>query len=134
MITEYHIQLIIRKMEELQAGQRELIDLLKQERQIINSITPSEVKMEEEQKTPESVTINEQGVSTPVENSVPETPNPTVEQPAAQDAEPGVKPAKKKSPTAMFKAFREAGGKLSWAKWKAAGMPASPDAEPDAKV
>lgn len=122
MITDYHIQLITRKMDELLAGQKELIDLLKAERQIITQTTQLEVTMEE-QKTPESVTINEQGISTPVENSVPETPNPMVEQPVAQDAEPEVKPAKKKSPTAMFKAYRAAGGKLSWKKWHDAGMP-----------
>lgn len=124
MITEYHVQLILNKMDELRADIKELIDLLKTGQQIQQTTFPLEVHMEE-QKTPESVTITEQGVSTAEANPVPETPEAVADKTVVQGAERG------KSKTATFKAYRAAGGKLSWKKWQDAGMPEKPE---DAQV
>ena len=126
MITDYHIQLITRKMDALLEGQKELIDLLKAERQIITQTTQLEVTMEQEEtkidnqaavaaeQTPsESVTITESGepkVSTTSENEASRT----------KDS------AKKFNKTQAFKDYKAAGGELSWNKWKAAGMPLVP--------
>lgn len=122
MITEYHVQLILNKMDELGANLKELIDLLKAAGcKITQQPTEMEVYMDE-QKTPESVTINEQGISTTEGNSAPETREAAAEKTVAQDAKPA------KSKTAVFKAYRAAGGKLSWKKWQDAGMPENADA------
>lgn len=119
MITEYHVQLILNKMDELRDGIKKLTDLFASENRIIQQPTEMEVHMDE-QKTPESVTITERGASTAECNSAPETQEATAEKKVAQDAEPA------KSKTAMFKAYRAAGGKLSWKKWQDAGMPEKP--------
>ena len=74
----------------------------------------------DEQKTPESVTITEQGISTPDGTPAPEIREATAEKTVAQDTKPA------KSKTATFKAYRAAGGKLSWKKWQDAGMPEKP--------
>lgn len=70
-------------------------------------------------QTPESVTItqaDEQTAATPAsELAVDDT----------KVAEP--KPLSK---TKKFEGYRAAGGKLSWNKWKAAGMPLTPDDNP----
>lgn len=120
MITEYHVQLILDKMDELRADIKELTErFVAAECKITQQPTEMEVHMDE-QKTSESVTITEQGISTAEGNSVPETREAAAEKTVAQDAEPA------KSKTAMFKAYRAAGGKLSWKKWQDAGMPEKP--------
>ena len=125
MITEYHVQLILDKMDELRADLKELIDLfVAAECKITQQPTEMEVHMDE-QKTPESVTINEQGISTAESSSVPETREAAAEKAVVQDTKPA------KSKTATFKAYRVAGGQLSWNKWKEAGMPEKPE---DAQV
>lgn len=127
MITEYHIQLLTRKMDEIVDNQKELIGLLKAERDTVNPyIKKTEVTMEKEEtkvdnqavdaaeQTPnESVTITESGepkVSTTSENEASRT----------KDS------AKKFNKTQAFKDYKAAGGELSWNKWKAAGMPLVP--------
>lgn len=125
MITEYHVQLILDKMDELRADLKELIDLfVAAECKITQQPTEMEVHMDE-QKTPESVTINERGISTAESSSAPETREAAAEKTVAQDTKPA------KSKTATFKAYRAAGGQLSWNKWKEAGMPEKPE---DAQV
>lgn len=119
MITEYHVQLILNKMDELRADFKKLVELFTSDDKTIQQPTEMEVHMEE-QKMPESVTITEQGVSTAEANPLPETPEAVADKTAVQ----GTKPAKSK--TAMFKAYRAAGGQLSWNKWKDAGMPEKP--------
>lgn len=126
MITEYHVQLILNKMDELRADIKELINLFtSDDKTIQQTTTPLEVNMNEEQKTPESVTITEQGASTAEANPVPETHEAVADKTAVQGAEHG------KSKTATFKAYRAVGGKLSWKKWQDAGMPEKPE---DAQV
>lgn len=126
MITEYHVQLILNKMDELRADIKKLVELFTSDDKTIQQPTEMEVYMDE-QKTPESVTITEQGVSTAEANPVPDTPEAVADKTTVQ----GTKPAKSKSKTAMFKAYRAAGGKLSWKKWQDAGMPEKPE---DAQV
>lgn len=124
MITEYHIDKLLKKMDELLDVGREILTCLKAGEQVQQSTTQLEVKMAEEtntteQQTPESVTItqtSEPTVTTPAEET-------TVEKP--KDAEP-----KQLSKTKKFEGYRAAGGKLSWNKWKAAGMPLKPDDNP----
>lgn len=123
MITEYHIQLLIGKLDEIVDNQKELIGLLKAERDTVNPyIKKTEVTMEQEEtkidkrtenaaeQTPnESVTVTqdeEVSVSTTESNGEPEAPK-----------------AKGMSKTATFKKYRAEGGKLSWKKWQDAGMP-----------
>ena len=122
MITEYHIQLLTRKMDEIIANQEELIGLLKAEQDTVNPyIKTTEVTMEKEEtkidnqavdaaKTPnESVTIaqdEEAGVATTESKDEPKAPK-----------------AKGMSKTAAYKKYRDNGGKLSWKKWQDAGMP-----------
>ena len=125
MITEYHVQLILNKMDELRADLKELTDMFMAAGcKITQQPTKLEVYMDE-QNTPESVTINEQGASTADSSSAPETHKAAAEKAVAKDAKPV------KSKTATFKAYRAAGGQLSWNKWKAAGMPEKPE---DAQV
>lgn len=126
MITDYHIQLITRKMDELLAGQKELIDLLKAERQIITQTTQLEVTMEQE----------ETKIDNQAENAAEQTPNESVT--ITQDIKPDESTApekeasktkesgKKFNKTKAFKDYQAAGGTLSWNKWKAAGMPLEP--------
>ena len=121
MITEYHINMILAKMDELLKVQSAILsglkriynrpEGLKQLKQTMETI------MEQEQKTipetPQSVTITESGepkVSTTTENEASKT----------KDS------AKKFNKTQAFKDYRAAGGELSWNKWKAAGMPLVP--------
>lgn len=124
MITEYHVQLILNKMDELGNHIKELVSLFRTEDKTIQQPTEMEVYMDE-QKIPESVTITEQGISTAEVNSAPETREAAAEKTVAQDTKPA------KSKTAMFKAYRAAGGKLSWKKWQDAGMP---EKQEDAQV
>lgn len=131
MITEYHIQLLTRKMDEIVDNQKELIGLLKVERDTVNPyIKKTEVTMEQE----------ETKIDNQTENAAEQTPNESVT--IAQDEEasvatteskdePKAPKAKRMNKTAMFKAYRAAGGQLSWNKWKAAGMPEKPE---DAQV
>lgn len=120
MITEYHVQLILDKMDELRADLKELIDrFVSAECKITQQPTEMEVHMDE-QKTPESVTITEQGISTTECNSAPETQEAAAENAVEKDTKPA------KSKTAMFKAYKAAGGELSWKKWQDAGMPEKP--------
>lgn len=125
MITEYHVQLILNKMDELRADLKELTDIFMAAGcKITQQPTKLEVYMDE-QNTPESVTINEQGASTADSSSAPETHEAAAEKAVAKYAKPA------KSKTATFKAYRADGGKLSWKKWQAAGMPEKPE---DAQV
>lgn len=119
MITEYHVQLILNKMDELGNHIKELVSLFRTEDKTIQQPTEMEVYMDE-QKIPESVTITEQGISTAEVNSAPETREAAAEKTVAQDTKPA------KSKTAMFKAYRAAGGQLSWKKWQDVGMPEKP--------
>ena len=123
MITEYHIQLLTRKMDEIIANQKELIGLLKAEQETVNPyIKKTEVTME-----PEEITIDVRAVC-----DAEQKPNESVT--IAQDEEAGVATtaskdeavapkAKGLSKTAAFKKYRGNGGKLSWKKWQDAGMP-----------
>ena len=123
MITEYHIQLLTRKMDEIIANQEELIGLLKAEQETVNHyIKKTEVTME-----PEEITIDVRAVC-----DAEQKPNESVT--IAQDEEAGVATTASKdeavapkakgiSKTAAFKKYRGNGGKLSWKKWQDAGMP-----------
>lgn len=123
MITEYHIQLLTRKMDEIIANQKELIGLLKAEQETVNNYTKkTEVTME-----PQETTIDVRAVC-----DAEQTPNESVT--IAQDEEAGVSTAASKdeavapkakglSKTAAFKKYRGNGGMLSWKKWQDAGMP-----------
>lgn len=123
MITEYHIQLLTRKMDEIIANQKELIGLLKAEQDTVNPyIKKTEVTME-----PEETKIDNQAT-----DAAEQTPNESVT--IAQDeevsvstteskGEPEAPKAKGMSKTAAFKKYRAEGGKLSWKKWQDAGMP-----------
>ena len=123
MITDYHIQQLTRKMDEIIANQNELIGLLKAERDTVNPyIKKTEVTMEKEERT-----IDNLSAPKPLQ-----TPNESVT--IAQDEEAGVATTESKdetvaskakglSKTAAFKKYRENGGKLSWKKWQDAGMP-----------
>ena len=123
MITEYHIQLLTRKMDEIIANQNELIGLLKAEQDTVILYTKKpEVTMEQE----------ETKIDSQVANAAEQAPNESVT--IAQDEEAGVATtaskdeavapkAKGLSKTAAFKKYRGNGGKLSWKKWQDAGMP-----------
>lgn len=123
MITEYHIQLLTRKMDEIIANQEELIGLLKAEQDTVNPyIKKTEVTMEQEKTK----------IDNQAENAAEQMPNESVT--IAQDEEAGVATtaskdepvapkAKGMSKTAAYKKYRENGGKLSWKKWQDAGMP-----------
>lgn len=127
MITEYHIQLLTRKMDEIVDNQKELIGLLKAEQDTVNHyIKKTEVTMEKE----------ETKIDNQVENTAEQTPNESVT--ITQDIKPDESTApekeasktkesgKKFNKTKAFKDYQAAGGTLSWNKWKAAGMPLEP--------
>lgn len=121
MITDYHIQIIVGKMDELLEVQSamlsELRKMVKRPPELEQLKQTMESIMEKEQKTipetPQSVTITESGepkVSTTNENEASKT----------KDS------VKKFNKTQAFKDYKAAGGELSWNKWKAAGMPLVP--------
>lgn len=123
MITEYHIQLLTRKMDEIVDNQKELIGLLKAERDTVNHyIKKTEVTMEQEETKIDNQTAK----------AADQAPNESVT--IAQEEEAGVSTAASKdeavapkakgmSKTATYKKYRENGGTLSWKKWQDAGMP-----------
>lgn len=124
MITEYHIDKLLKKMDEQIEVGREILAYLKANKQVQQSTAQLEVKMGEEtnnteQQTPESVTITQ-------------TDEPTVTTLAEVAPADNTKVAEPKqlSKTKKFEGYRAAGGKLSWNKWKAAGMPLKPDDNP----
>lgn len=133
MITEYHVQLILGKMDELRKGQLELIDLLKAGQQVQQTTNPLEVHMSEEVKNEAapSVVIGENGAqrlnNEPVEPTVVETkdiPDVGIDMAAAGTRDKtAVATPKPLSKTQRFKNYRANGGKLSWDKWKEAGQP-----------
>lgn len=124
MITDYHIQIIVGKMDELLEVQSAMLSELRkmvkrppeleQLKQTMENIMEQEHKNIENQQ---SVTIDDGRVDTcsePVsianENEAPKTKG----------------SAKALSKTQAFKNYRAAGGALSWNKWKLAGMPLVP--------
>lgn len=121
MITEYHVKMILTKMDELLEVQSAILsrltNIVKRTEELEQLKQTMETIMEQEQKTipetPQSVTITESGepkVSTDKENEASKT----------KDS------AKKFNKTQAFKDYKAAGGGLSWNKWKAAGMPLVP--------
>lgn len=121
MITDYHIQIIVGKIDKLIEVQSEILSRLtniaERTEELEQLKQTMETIMEQEQKTipetPQSVTITESGepkVSTATENEASKT----------KDS------AKKFNKTQAFKDYKAAGGELSWNKWKAAGMPLVP--------
>lgn len=125
MITDYHIQIIVGKMDELLEVQSamlsELRRMVKRPPELEQLKQTMENIMEQEQNNIEnqqSVTIDdgrvdtcsEPEVSTASENEAPKTKG----------------SAKALSKTQSFKNYRAAGGTLSWNKWKLAGMPLVP--------
>lgn len=125
MITEYHIQLLIGKLDEIIANQNELIGLLKAEQCTVKPYK-TEVTME-----PEETTIDNQAANaaeqTPNESvTVTESGEPKVSTTSENEASRTKDSAKKFNKTQAFKDYKAAGGELSWNKWKAAGMPLEP--------
>ena len=125
MITDYHIQLIVGKMDKLLEVQNAMLDELRkmvkrppeleQLKQTMESIM--EEQKETIPETPQSVTITQD-----TESSVSLVAD---EKSATVNEKP-----KRFNKTQAFKDYQAAGGKLSWNKWKAAGMPLTPDLEP----
>lgn len=121
MITDYHIQIIVGKMDKLIEVQSDILsrltNLAKRTEELEQLKQTMETIMQEQNQTiPEttqSVIITESGepkVSTSTENEASKT----------KDS------AKKFNKTQAFKDYKAAGGELSWNKWKAAGMPLVP--------
>ena len=127
MITEYHIQLLTRKMDEIVDNQKELIELLKAERDTVNPyIKKTEVTMEQEETKIDNQAANDAS-QTPNESvAVAESGEPKVSTTSENEASKTKDSAKKFNKTQAFKDYKAAGGELSWNKWKAAGMPLVP--------
>lgn len=127
MITDYHIQQLTRKMDEIIANQNELIGLLKAERDIVNPyIKKTEVTMEKEERTIDNLSAPKP-LQTPNESvTITESGEPKVSTTSENEASRTKDSAKKFNKTQAFKDYKAAGGELSWNKWKAAGMPLVP--------
>lgn len=125
MITEYHIQLLIGKLNEIIANQNELIGLLKAEQCTVKPYK-TEVTMEPEETTIDNQAVNDAS-QTPNESvTITESGEPKVSTTSENEESRTKDSAKKFNKTQAFKDYKAAGGELSWNKWKAAGMPLVP--------
>lgn len=129
MLTEYHVQQILAKMNEILEVQRDVLERLKSVYTKCENTTDvtvlgldefkqqMETIMEEQKETiqdaSQSVTITQE--SKPEVTTIPENE-------ASKTKESG----KRFNKTQAFKNYQAAGGALSWNKWKAAGMPLEP--------
>lgn len=136
MISEYHINLVLGKMDKILENQRMILQqLVANNNKIGGKLPPSVYEPEPEtSELPEPEATNNETADACTEvNAIVGHKSPCINQPE-ENAVPAFRVAKvgassssglskEPSKTQLFKSYRDKGGKLSWNKWKAAGMP-----------
>lgn len=129
MLTEYHVQQILNKMDELLEVQRNILERLKFVYTKCDS-TPDITAMGLAEFKRQMETIMEEQKETIQDASqsvtITQEPKPEVTTTSENEASKTKESGKTLSKTKSFKNYRAAGGALSWNKWKAAGMPLEP--------
>ena len=128
MISEYHINLVLGKLDKVLENQRMILQqLVAGNNKISGSLPETVYKPEPEQEVAEE---SNETVEWPADKPQDtETAEDAAEAPAeTEKAEDDVKEKpskdpKEKSKTQLFKEYRATGGQLSWRRWKLAGMP-----------
>lgn len=128
MISEYHINLVLGKMDKILENQRMILQQLVAGNNKISGQLPETIYKRDPE--PEVAEESEETVEWPADKpQEAETAEDAAEDPAETEiAEDDVqekpsKGSKEKSKTQLFKEYRSAGGQLSWRRWKLAGMP-----------
>ena len=128
MISEYHINLVLGKLDKVLENQRMILQQLVAGNNKISGSLPETVYKRDPE--PEVAEESEETVEWPSDRpQEAETAKDAAEAPAeTKTAEVDVKEkpsngSKEKSKTQLFKEYRAAGGQLSWRRWKLAGMP-----------
>lgn len=128
MISEYHINLVLGKMDKILENQRMILQqLVANNNKIGGKLPPSVYEPEPEAskcQVDEATNDETAGACTEADAPVGHE-SPCIDQP--EEHKDGTAfcsgLSKEPSKTQLFKSYRDKGGKLSWNKWKAAGMP-----------
>lgn len=127
MISEYHINLVLGKMDKILENQRMILQQLVANNNKIGGKLPPSVYEPEPEASKCQV---DEATSSRITDTCTEVNAPVGHESLAEDlcdngdsAVVCPRPSKELSKTQLFKSYRDKGGKLSWNKWKAAGMP-----------
>lgn len=128
MISEYHINLVLGKLDKILENQRMILQQLVAGNNKISGSLPETVYKRDPE--PEVAEESEETVEWPADKPQDtETAEDAAEAPVeTENAEDTTKEkpsngSKEKSKTQLFKEYRATGGQLSWRRWKLAGMP-----------
>lgn len=126
MISEYHINLVLGKMDKILENQRMILQQLVANNNKIGGKLPPVYEPEPETpKCQADEATSSKTADTCTEASVP-VGHESLAEGLCDNGDSAVvcpRPSKELSKTQLFKSYRDKGGKLSWNKWKAAGMP-----------
>ena len=128
MISEYHINLVLGKMDKILENQRMILQqLVANNNKIGGKLPPSVYEPEPEtSKCQSDEAVNNEIADACTEANVSVGhESPCINKPEENKDGTAFSSGKSKEPskTQLFKSYRDKGGKLSWNKWKAAGMP-----------
>ena len=124
MISEYHINLVLGKLDKILENQRMILQQLVAGNNKISGSLPETIYKRDSE--PEVAEESEETVEWPADKpQEAETAEDAAEAPAETEnaKEKPSKGSKEKSKTQLFKEYRATGGQLSWRRWKLAGMP-----------
>lgn len=128
MISEYHINLVLGKLDKILENQRMILQQLVAGNNKISGSLPETVYKRDPE--PDVADESDETVEWPADKPHDaETAEDAAKSPVeTEKAEDDVKDkpsngSKEKSKTQLFKEYRAAGGQLSWRRWKLAGMP-----------
>lgn len=128
MISEYHINLVLGKLDKILENQRMILQQLVAGNNKISGSLPETIYKRDPE--PEVVEESEETVEWPADRpqdtaTAEDAAKAPAETETAEDdvQEKPSKGPKEKSKTQLFKEYRAGGGQLSWRRWKLAGMP-----------
>lgn len=128
MISEYHINLVLGKLDKILENQRMILQQLVAGNNKISGSLPETIYKRDPE--PEVAEESEETVEWPADKpqeaeTAEDAAKAPVENENAKDdvQEKPSKGPKEKSKTQLFKEYRATGGQLSWRRWKLAGMP-----------
>lgn len=130
MISEYHINLVLGKLDKVLENQRMILQQLVAGNNKISGSLPETIYKRDPEPEPEVAEESEETVEWPADKQQEtETSEDAAEAPVETESveditkEKPSKGPKEKSKTQLFKEYRATGGQLSWRRWKLAGMP-----------
>jgi hypothetical protein len=120
MISEYHINLVLGKLDKILENQRMILQQLVAGNNKISGQLPETIYKRDPE--PEVAEESEETVEWPADKpQEAETAEDAAEAPVETESAEDI--TKEKSKTQLFKEYRAGGGQLSWRRWKLAGMP-----------